>query len=127
MPDYHSLPGIAMPMPAHTLTPAAEHARQAVRDFAARRNHDRTKLELVTTTPKPWHLVPSPSTLSGAPVTLANAARAAGLEVELWQAGQAVEVRIDGGRIRAWWVAGKTTGALVDGHKANVTQAKAAL
>lgn len=126
MPDYIHAPGLAMPARQHTLTPAAEHARQAVRDFAARRNAERAAPpELVTEILPVWHPVPSPSTLSGAPITFANAARAAGHEVELWQAGDAIEVRVNRGAIRAWWKGGQSTDVVLMGTKSvSVTLAK---
>lgn len=128
MPDYLHAPGVAQPRAAHTQTPAAEHARQAVRDYAARRNAERdAPPPLVTEHVPPWQRV-EVDALSGSALAFAKAAvLGKGLAVEAWQAGDAVEVRVKGGTIRAWWKAGRTTGCLVDGKKASVTQAKAAL
>lgn len=127
MPDYQHAPGIAQPRAPHTNTEAAEKARQAVRDFAARRNAEReAPPELVTEHLKPWQRVGT-STLRGSAAGFASLALAAGHAVEVYAAGEAIEVRVNRGAIRAWWKAGRTTGCLVNGKKASVTEAKAAL
>lgn len=127
MPDYLHSPGIAMPTPAHTLTPAAEHARQAVRDFAARRKAEKTAPPELVTRHKPVWTAIQPHELPTAAAGFFREARARGRKAVAFGAGKAVEVRVDDGRIRAWWVDGKTGGALVAGKKANATQARAAL
>lgn len=112
MPDYLHNPGLAMPTPLHTLTPAAEAARQAVRDFAVRRQAERdAPPELVTHHVPPWVEVQLHN-LTGSAALFAKAALAAGHEVMAFEAGDAVEVRVNRGAIRAWWVGGRTTDAL---------------
>lgn len=115
------------PVPRHAQTDAAEAARQSVRDFAARRKAQAAEPELVTDAARPvWQRI-AYTELTGSPAGFAKAALEAGHVVECWRAGDAIEVRVANGRIRAWWKAGHTTGALVDGKRANATQAKAAL
>lgn len=114
MPDYLHNPGLAQPRAAHTNTPAAEAARQAVRDFAARRQAERVAPpELVTEHLKPW--LPDAIPNKGSAAIFARAALEAGHKVEVYSAGDAVEVRVNGGAIRAWWKAGRTTDVVLTG------------
>jgi hypothetical protein len=129
---------LGRPTPAHALTEGAEAARQALLDFA-RDNPvtivggrpkrvprvDDVAADLVTRHVPPWELVEGDP--PGAAGTFARAARAAGCEVLVIAAGPAVEVRVDRGRIRAWWTNGRTTGVVMGGRKVTVAEAKAAL
>lgn len=113
MPDYQHAPGIAQPRALHTNTEAAEKARQAVRDFSARRNAEReAPPALVTEHLKPWVFIDLEE-LTGSARLFAIAATEADHVVDALRAGDAVEVRVNRGVIRAWWKAGRTTDAVL--------------
>jgi hypothetical protein len=136
MATYRDAPDIGMPPPAHTLTPSAEFARRSFADWAAGNpvvlvdgKPKRVPLEsvadpdLVTEHLPVWHNE-SGMLLKGAPRAFYDAALAAGCAVEVIVAGKAVEVRVDRGRIRAWWTGGRTSGAVIE-HRKKITVAVA--
>lgn len=130
MPDYQHAPGIAQPQAPHTMTEAAEKARQAVRDFAARRNAERDAAPpLVTEHPKYWAAV-DPSKLTGAAALFAKKAEAAGARVFAQAKGDRVEVRVlalESGLVVAWWLEGRTSGAVIGLNPVPLTVAEYAL
>lgn len=143
MATYHAAPDIGKPPPAHTLTDTAEHARRTslewfaanplvLRDGKTRRvpvaETEAAEAELVTQHLPPWRYM-LPEELTGAPAAFAKAAEASPrcTSLVILVAGDAVEVRVDGGRIRAWWKGGRTSGVVMAGRKVTLREAELVL
>lgn len=136
MAIYHSAPELGIPPAPHTLTASAQRARDDFNAWAAAnpvalvdgkpKRVPRVEVaeeELVSHHVPPWR-TESGMLLTGAPRLFYNAALASGADVTVLVAGPAVEVRVDAGRIRAWWMNGRSTGA-VYGTRKKVTVAVA--
>ncbi|UYL87123.1 hypothetical protein QEH40_gp02 [Microbacterium phage OscarSo] len=107
--------GLAMPLPSHALTPAAEEAREAMRRYGHERKLEREVAKIVTDVgnPKPVPFLGAKTT--AAAKRLAAKAKAAGFEVIVreYREGCVVE-GIDRARklgFRAYWHRGKADGA----------------
>lgn len=157
MSTYRTAPEFARPPARHSLTETAEQSRRdtlAWFDANPLVLDERGKVrrvpvaetaaaadELVTQHVPPWRALRNLELLApfardatlelegvaGAPLSFVRAAIAADCRVTVLAAGDAVEVRVDGGRIRAWWKAGRTSGVVMGGRKVTVAEARAAL
>lgn len=136
---------IAKPKPLYELDAAAEFGNARMAAFASewpqvvgmrngrptvvrvsRATVAREAADIVTSHVPPWQRV-EPLSLDGSALAFVKLALERGHEVAAKAAAGAVCVAVRSPRVRLYWVDGKTTGGVLDGHKVTVTAARGAL
>lgn len=132
MPIYAAAITLGKPPAPHTMTDAAEAARQAVRDHAARRDAERAAPPLAEPSPLEARMLPlgeltgSPAGFAKAPGLVAVCATIAadGSRLSVWGTSRGRRVRAMYRRTATGW---GTDGVLIDGALYGVTAALAEL